>query len=959
MLQVQWEIMQLVKQGLLSVITARVKGIWQEDPGIPNGQAIQTTIPQNATFKTNDLDAYDYDCDDISSTKAVLMANLSSYDLGVLSKVVQIILWYLDSGCFKHMTGNCSQLINFVHKFLGTFRFINDQISKIMGYGDYQMGKVTISRVYYMEGLGHNLFFVGQFYDFDLEVAFRKHTCYIRDLEDVDLLKGSRGSNLYMLSLEDMMLSSPICLLSKASKIKPMRIQSINGWKYILVIVDDYSQFTLVVKVRTTPDAITEGSWGFEHTKKVFKEEVIPFINSLWVSFKDFEIGLYSELNEVKTMFYQIEAVVDQCSADKKYFDIQKKEVSLDNDRLLDHIICLDVMNIVMHVDYVLENMLPADNKCLVNDNLEIKRLEQENDHLFDLLLSQDIVHIYVNSLASPNDYREMQQGYIDEYNENLMLKAELAKKEQMMSTLAEYMIVAGAKNHPLMLDKTIGPLVYPTIEENGQVRDKKYAELTEQEKLQDDCDVQALNIVLQGTELSYQEGECKLYKEFDKFTSIKGESLHEYYLCFVQLINDMHTIGMTMQQVQVNTKFPNALQPEWSKFVTNVKLAKNIYPDPLSLVVNHQTQSNSVQYPQQLSSIYQTAHSSQPYLPTYEAPPHLQQYQHAYQPQISHLTPYVPQNAYHSPSISQQPPVAFLHINSGLAISVCLPGDDPIACLNKEMTFMSTVVASRTKGNATSSGGNNAAGQSRVVKCYNFQGEGHMTRQYTKPKRPKNSAWFKEKMLLVQSQKLAQVLDEEQLAFLEDPGIPDDQAIQITIPQNAAFKTNDLDAYDYDCDDISSAKAVLMANLLSYDSGVLSEVVQIVLWYLDSGCSKHMTGNRSQLINFVHKFLGTFRFINDQIAKIMGYGDYQMGKVMISRVYYVEGLGHNLFSVGQFYDFDLEVAFRKHTYYIRDLEDVDLLKGSRGSNLYTLSLEDTMLSSPICLLSKASKTKS
>ncbi|GJR16873.1 hypothetical protein Tco_0965400 [Tanacetum coccineum] len=212
-----------------------------------------------------------------------------------------------------------------------------------------------------------------------------------------------------------------------------------------------------------------------------------------------FEIGLYSELNEVKMMFYQIEAVVDQCSADKKYFDIQKKEVSLDNDRLLDHIICLEVMNIVMHVDYVLANMLPADNKCLVNDNLEIKRLEQENDHLFDLLLSQDIVHIYVNSLASPNDYREMQQGYIDEYNENLMLKAELAKKEQMMSTLAEYMIVAGAKNHPLMLDKTIGPLVYPTIEENGQVRDKKYAELTEQEKLQDDCDVQALNIVLQG----------------------------------------------------------------------------------------------------------------------------------------------------------------------------------------------------------------------------------------------------------------------------------------------------------------------------------------------------------------------------------------------------------------------------------------------------------------------------
>ncbi|GJX57381.1 hypothetical protein Tco_0287278 [Tanacetum coccineum] len=92
------------------------------------------------------------------------------------------------------------------------------------------------------------------------------------------------------------------------------------------------------------------------------------------------------------------------------------------------------------------------------------------------------------------------------------------------------------------------------------------------------------------------------------------------------------------------------------------------------------------------------------------------------------------------------------------------------------------------------------------------------------------------------------------------------------------------------------------------------TEVVQIVLWYLDSGCSKHMTGDRSQLTNFISKFLGTVKFGNDQVAKIMGYGDYQIGNVTISRVYYVEGLGHNLFSMGQFCDSNLEVAFRQHT---------------------------------------------
>ncbi|GJR13247.1 retrovirus-related pol polyprotein from transposon TNT 1-94 [Tanacetum coccineum] len=95
-----------------------------------------------------------------------------------------------------------------------------DHVEKIMGYGDYQIGNVTISRVYYVEGLGHNLFSVGLFCDLNLEVAFRQHTCFIRNLEGVDLLTGSRGKNLYTLSLGDIMASSLICLLSKASKTK-------------------------------------------------------------------------------------------------------------------------------------------------------------------------------------------------------------------------------------------------------------------------------------------------------------------------------------------------------------------------------------------------------------------------------------------------------------------------------------------------------------------------------------------------------------------------------------------------------------------------------------------------------------------------------------------------------------------------------------------------------------------
>jgi len=228
------------------------------------------------------------------------------------------------------MTGDRSQLTNFVDKFLGTVRFGNDHVAEIRGFGDYQMGNVTITRVYYVPGLGHNLFSVGQFCDSQLEVAFREHTCHIRNLEGVDLLTGSRGSNLYTLSLENLMSASPICLLSKASKTKswvwhrrlshlnfetinelarknlvrglprlkytkdhlcsacargkskkkthspkaedtnqeklyllhmdlcgPMRVSSVNGKKYMLVIVDDYSRFTWVKCLRSKDEVPT------------------------------------------------------------------------------------------------------------------------------------------------------------------------------------------------------------------------------------------------------------------------------------------------------------------------------------------------------------------------------------------------------------------------------------------------------------------------------------------------------------------------------------------------------------------------------------------------------------------------------------------------------------------------------------------------------------------------------
>nr|GEW97881.1 hypothetical protein [Tanacetum cinerariifolium] len=248
--------------------------------------------------------------------------------------LIEIFLFILDSGCSKHMMGNLKLLINFVEKFLGTVKFRNDKIAPILGYGDLVQGAVTIKRVYYVEGLNHNLFSVDQFCDADLEVAFRKSTCYIRDLKGNDLLTCSHGTNLYSITLQETNCPNPICLMAKATssqaslwhrrlshlnfdtinllskndivvglpklkfvkdhlcsscelgkvgqksfhtKITPsskrrlqllhmdlcglMRVASINGKRYVLVIVDDYSRYTWTHFLRSkdeTPEVLID-----------------------------------------------------------------------------------------------------------------------------------------------------------------------------------------------------------------------------------------------------------------------------------------------------------------------------------------------------------------------------------------------------------------------------------------------------------------------------------------------------------------------------------------------------------------------------------------------------------------------------------------------------------------------------------------------------------------------------
>ncbi|GJS84683.1 hypothetical protein Tco_0751224 [Tanacetum coccineum] len=174
---------------------------------------------------------------------------------------------------------------------------------------------------------------------------------------------------------------------------------------------------------------------------------------------------------------------------------------------------------------------------------------------------------------------------------------------------------------------------------------------------------------------------------------------------------------------------------------------------------------------------------------------------------------------------------------DTSFAVPVFSPGDDPIACLNKAMAFLTAVSSSRFPSTnnqlRTSSNPINQAtiqdGRVTVQQVQGRQGQnysatiykgnatssrGNTTSQCHQPKRPRNAAWYKEKAMLAEAQKARQILDEVQLAFLVDPGIPADQ-VQTIIPHNAAFQTEDLNTYDSDCDDLSTTQVNILAEYM------------------------------------------------------------------------------------------------------------------------------------------------
>nr|GEZ83904.1 hypothetical protein [Tanacetum cinerariifolium] len=324
-------------------------------------------------------------------------------------------------------------------------------------------------------------------------------------------------------------------------------------------------------------------------------------------------------------------------------------------------------------------------------------------------------------------------------------------------------------QQHGRMIIESVenGPLLWPTVEENKVTRPKKYFELSATEAIQADCDVKATNIILQGlplevyalvsnhkvtkelweriqlliqgTSLTKQERECKLYGEFDKFAYKNGESLRDFYLRFSLLLNDMNICNMKLEQFQVKTKFLNTLPPEWSKFMTDVKLVRRLHTKNVDQLHAYLGQH---EYHANESSQYGShAQTSTPLSITYPSNDvQSSVYHNVYNPSSS-----IPQVEF-APSVHKQSD--FSQPDTGLVVLVF------------------------QKGPSESN-----PGKQRIVFCYNCKGERHMSKQCTKPKRKRDEAWFKDKVLLVQAQANKQVLHEEELEFLADPRIVEAQS--------------------------------------------------------------------------------------------------------------------------------------------------------------------------------------
>ncbi|GKA91402.1 retrovirus-related pol polyprotein from transposon TNT 1-94 [Tanacetum coccineum] len=438
------------------------------------------------------------------------------------------------------------------------------------------------------------------------------------------------------------------------------------------------------------------------------------------------------------------------------------------------------------------------------------------------------------------------------------------------------------------------GPFVFTktrdTVTEGvlGPERDKLVSELTDAENERYKADIRAINIMLQGlpkdiytlinhhttakdiwdnvqmilegSEMTRDERESQLYDDFEHFQQKKGEPIYDYYIRFSKLVNDMRNIKMTMPKIQLNSKFVNNMQPEWGRFIIAVKLnrgLKNSNHDQLyAYLKQHEehakenrmiTKRFSQNIIDPLAFVSNVSQPSSSNTPQFAGGTQLDTWITPMDDLLNNLTKTIALllNSYksHLPQTNNQLRTASNTRNQ--------------ATIQNGRVVVQNVQGRQQRGQGNNPRGANAArnggvqnrgaaanpGQANSIKCYNCNGFGHIARNCTQPKRPQNSDYFKDKILLMQAQENGVVLDDEQLLFLAngsgqayDDEVDEEPIQDLAQNKDNIFQADQIDAFDSDVDEAPTTQTMFMANLTStgpvydesgpsYDSDILFEV--------------------------------------------------------------------------------------------------------------------------------------
>nr|GEX19950.1 hypothetical protein [Tanacetum cinerariifolium] len=542
MLLVKWKTIQVDRQGLLNVTTVKVNDIWlgnalglsdqglQHDPGVLDGQAVQKIIPNNVAFKNEDLDTYNSDCDDISNAKMVLMAIISNY-------------------------GQSAQIVHMLTKPQAFYENIHKQD---VGYQNpFHLKKAQWIKPTLYDGI-----FISSKHVV-MHVIDDEETLILKEESRLTIRK--RFTPRQELSAEQafwLHMSDPT---SKPSDSLPVKIEAPKEIPKISLVNESLkklkfhlAKFNNVAKITTTPNARTEGEWGFEHTKAVFNNEIIPFQKSLKDIFNVFDRDLLNEI--IEDIIKSLRENSKEENVNYDYGEIETKNMEVKNSvaKLSSENKRLDNKN----NDRI--SQTPSRN---IKNKVEAQpRNANKTNRIVEPIQNVDVKHSQLNENSEPicdtfrfgNDHIARIMGYGDYQLGNVTI----------------------LRNPPYKY--TWADKVVPVTEGNSETTTERYME-NNKNVSQDIRD--QLN--------------AKAEAEFGKFTSRDGESLESYYSRFNKMMNELVRNQCDVTNHQVNVQFLLQLQPEWQRFVTLIKQSQELktvsYHKLYDILKQHQNEVNEI----------------------------------------------------------------------------------------------------------------------------------------------------------------------------------------------------------------------------------------------------------------------------------------------------------------------------------------------------------------------------